>query len=70
MAWGRQWLKKSVFPYFLVLFMRADARDGCATTFKMRLLVAWIVEQIAHFGLAPDLVRDGTQLFDGQRTFA
>ena len=25
---------------------------------------------IAHLGLAPDLVRDGTQLFDAQHTFA
>jgi exosortase/archaeosortase family protein len=40
-----------------------------ALTFKMRLLVSWIVEHIAHLGLATDLIRDGTQLFDGQRTF-
>ena len=69
LAWGRQWLKSSLFPYFLVLFC-VPAPGVDALTFNMRLLVAWIVTQIAHLGLAPDLVRDGTYLLDGQRTFS
>jgi exosortase len=69
LAWGREWLKRTLFPFFLVVFcMPMPGTD--ALTFKMRLLVSWIVEHIAHLGLATDLVRDGTQLFDGQRTFA
>jgi exosortase len=69
LAWGKDWLKKSLFPFFLVVFcMPMPGSD--ALTFKMRLMVSWIVEHIAHVGLAPDLVRDGTQLFDAQRTFA
>jgi exosortase len=69
LAWGRQWLKKSLFPYFVLLFC-VPAPGAEVLTFKMRLMVSWIVAQIAHLGLAPDLVRDGTQLFDAQRTFA
>ncbi|HTB82516.1 MAG TPA: exosortase/archaeosortase family protein [Candidatus Sulfotelmatobacter sp.] len=69
LAWGKQWLKRSLFPYFLVLFC-VPAPGVDTLTFKMRLLVSWIVTQIAHLGLAPDLIRDGTQLYDGQRTFA
>jgi exosortase len=69
LAWGKEWLKRSLFPYFLVVFC-VPAPGVDTLTFKMRLLVSWIVAQIAHLGLAPDLVRDGTQLFDGQRTFA
>jgi exosortase/archaeosortase family protein len=36
----------------------------------LRLLVSRIVEIIAHLGLAPDLIREGTQLYDAQHTFA
>jgi exosortase/archaeosortase family protein len=32
-------------------------------------MVSWIVYVIAHLGLAPDLIRDGTQLYDAQHTF-
>src|SRR5450756_1233870 len=41
-----------------------------ALTLRMRLLVAWIVAGIAHLGLAPDLVRDGTQLLGADHTYA
>ena len=69
LAWGRAWLRASLFPIFLLAFcMPTPGLDGI--TFKMRLLVSWIVEHIAHLGLAPELIRDGTQLFDAQRTFA
>jgi len=35
----------------------------------LRLMVAWIVWAIAHLGLSPDVIREGTQLFDAQHTF-
>lgn len=69
LAWGRGWLRHSLFPFFLLLFC-VPPFGMEALTFQMRLLVSWIVEHIAHAGLAPDLIRDGTQLFDAQRTFA
>ncbi|MEI8289242.1 MAG: exosortase/archaeosortase family protein [Verrucomicrobiota bacterium] len=70
LAWGRHWLKESLFPYFLLGFCVpvGGALDGF--TFKLRLIVSWAVEHLAHLGLAPDLIRQGTQLFDAQRTFA
>lgn len=69
LAWGRHWLRASFFPFFLLAFcIPTPGMDS--VTFRMRLLVSWIVEHIAHLGLAPDLVRDGTQLMDAQHTFA
>jgi exosortase len=68
LAWGWHWLKTSLFPFFLLAFC-IPAAGTDALTFKMRLLVSWIVAGIAHLGLSPDLIRDGTQLLDAQRTF-
>lgn len=68
LAWGKHWLKASCFPYFLLLFSVPGGGTDWLTL-RMRLLVAWIVAGIAHLGLAPDLVRDGTQLLDAQHTF-
>jgi len=68
LAWGKNWLKASFFPFFLLAFcIPMGGTDGL--TFRMRLLVAWVVSGIAHLGLAPDLVREGTQLFDAGHTF-
>ena len=70
LLWGKHWLKASFFPFFLFAFCLpiTDVLDHL--TAPLRLLVARIVEIIAHLGLAPDLVRQGTQLMDSQRTFA
>lgn len=71
LAWGKNWLKACLFPYFLLVFcVPIGGAATLAITLRLRLLVSWIVEHIAHLGLAPDLVRDGTQLFDAQHTFA
>jgi exosortase len=70
LAWGRHWLKTSFFPFFLLAFCIPVAEAGASLTLHLRILVARIVEIIAHLGLAPDLVREGTQLFDAQHTFA
>ncbi|MEI6074072.1 MAG: exosortase/archaeosortase family protein [Verrucomicrobiota bacterium] len=69
LAWGRYWLKASLFPYFLLGFCipTGGLQDGF--TFQLRLLVSWMVAGVAHMGLSPDLIREGTQLFDGQHTF-
>jgi exosortase len=70
LAWGRHWMKNSIFPFFLLAFSIPLAEFMDPLTMRLRLVVSRIVELIAHAGLAPDLVRDGTQLFDAQRTFA
>ena len=70
LAWGRHWLKASFFPFFLLAFCIPVAEFAAPLTLPLRLVVSRIVEIIAHVGLAPDLVRQGTQLFDAQHTFA
>ena len=70
LAWGRHWLKASFFPFFLLAFCMPIAEFAPPLTLPLRLLVSRIVEIIAHLGLAPDLIREGTQLFDAQHTFA
>jgi exosortase len=70
LAWGRHWLKASFFPYFLFVFCIPVAEFADPLTMPLRLLVSRIVEIIAHLVLAPDLIREGTQLFDPQHTYA
>jgi exosortase len=70
LAWGKNWLKASFFPYFLLAFCIPAGDTANWLTLRLRLMVSWIVAAIAHIGLAPDLVRDGTQLYDAQHTFA
>ncbi len=70
LAWGWHWMKASFFPFFLVVFCIPVAEYAAPLTMPLRLVVSRIVEIIAHLGLAPDLVREGTQLFDAQHTFA
>jgi exosortase len=70
LAWGRFWLKASFFPFFLLAFCVPISDFSGPLTMPLRLLVARIVEIIAHLGLSPDLIREGTQLFDSQHTFA
>ena len=69
LAWGKHWLKASLFPFFLFAFSMPVGELAGPITFPLRLLVSRIVEIIAHLGLSPDLVREGTQLFDAQHTF-
>jgi exosortase len=70
LAWGKAWLQRSFFPFFLLGFCVPIGQYSGTLTLPLRLLVSRIVEVIAHVGLAPDLVREGTQLFDAQHTFA
>jgi exosortase len=69
LAWGKHWLKASFFPFFLFAFCIPIAEFADPLTMPLRLLVSWIVALIAHLGLSPDLIREGTQLFDAQHTF-
>ena len=70
LAWGRHWFKASFFPIFLLVFCIPVGEFAAPLTLPMRLMVSRIVEIVAHLGLAPDLIREGTQLFDSQHTFA
>ena len=70
LAWGWHWLRASLFPFFLLAFCVPVGEYMDPLTMRLRLMVSRIVELIAHAGLAPDLVRDGTQLFDAHHAFA
>lgn len=69
MTWGKHWMKTSAFPFFLLVFCIPTGDAANWLTLRLRLLVSWIVSLIAHLGLAPELIRDGTQLFDADHTF-
>lgn len=69
LAWGPAWLRGSFFPVFLLGFCVPIGPNAEVITTPLRHLVAIIVTAIAHLGLAPDLVREGTQLFDAQSAF-
>jgi len=63
LAWGRKWLRKSVFPFFLFVFCIPLGGTAAVITFPLRLLVTWLVAATAHL-LGIDVIRVGTQLFD------
>ncbi len=48
LAWGRRWLEKSVFPFFLFVFSVPLGSIATAITFPLRLLVTWLTELVAH----------------------
>jgi exosortase len=63
LAWGRDWLRATFFPYFLFLFCIPFSPLITPFTVPLQLLVCVIVEVIVH-GLGIDVLRAGTQLFD------
>jgi exosortase len=69
LVWGKGWLHASFFPFFLFAFCVPLGSLGQAVTTPLRHLVAIIVTGIAHLGIAPDLIREGTQLSDAQHSF-
>jgi len=63
LAWGRGWLRHSLFPFFLFIFSVPLGQHGQVLTFPLQELVSWLTEKSAHiFGV--DVIRVGTQLFD------
>jgi len=63
LAWGRDWLRHSLFPYFLFIFSVPLGEHGQIITFPLQQLVSWLTEKCAHV-LGIDVIRAGTQLFD------
>ena len=62
MAWGRAWLKESIFPFWLFIFSVPLSALLTPLTFYLRLLVTWLVAIIANL-LTIHVVRQGTVLF-------
>jgi exosortase len=70
LAWGPAWMRGSLFPFVLLIFCVPLGAYGQIITTPLRHLVAVIVTGIAHLGLSPDLIREGTMLMDANRTFS
>jgi exosortase len=64
LAWGRQWLRESFFPFFLFAFCIPLGWSAVSITFPLRLLVCRLVEWICGYILQIDIVREGTALMD------
>ena len=64
LAWGPAWLRKSFFPFCLLIFCVPLGTFSQPITFRLRMLVTQIVEVICHYILQVDIIRDGTALRD------
>lgn len=64
LAWGPEWLRKGFFPFFLFIFCVPSSLLLQPITLPLRVLVTSITEWIAHYILAIDVIRAGTQLYD------
>jgi len=68
LAWGREWLRHSSYPFFLFVFSIPMETHMNFILFPLRLLVCWLVELVSHlFGI--EIIRQGTQLIDPSGTF-
>jgi exosortase len=68
LAWGRAWLRNSLFPFFLFIFSVPLGQRAEFITFPLRQLVSWLSEKVAHV-LGIGVIREGTQLFDPSGSF-
>lgn len=68
MAWGTEWLRKSVFPFFLFVFSVPLGAHAAIITFPLRIMVTWLVEVVSHL-LGIGVIREGTQLFNPTGSF-
>jgi exosortase len=69
LAWGAGWLRASFFPFFLFAFCIPLGSLTEPVTFPLRLMVSKIVVFVCNHILAIDVARDGTQLFNGMRSY-
>ena len=68
LAWGREWLRHSAYPFFLFVFSIPLAAHLDFILFPLRLFVCWLVEMAVHI-VGIDIIRQGTQLIDPSGTF-
>jgi exosortase len=63
LAWGREWLRHSLYPFFLFIFSVPLTAHLTFILFPLRMLVCWLVEMVAHL-IGISIIRHGTQLLD------
>jgi len=64
LAWGPGWLRRSFFPFCLLIFCVPLGNLSQPITFRLRLLVCQIVEMVSHYILQIDIIRYGTSIKD------
>ena len=68
LAWGREWLRKSFFPFFLFVFSIPLGDQAKFITVPLQLLVSWLTAVAAHV-VGIGVMRDGVQLIDPSGTY-
>jgi exosortase len=68
-AWGQGWLRRSFFPFFLLIFCIPFSAPLDFITVRLRLISCQIVEVVAHYGLGISVVREGAILKDPNNSY-
>ncbi len=66
LAWGPDWLRRSFFPFFLLLFCIPLGTLAQPITFHLRLLVCKLVDFVGNYLLAIEVERQGTMLINSR----
>jgi len=69
LAWGPAFLRACFFPYVLFIFSVPLGRVMEPITFNLRLLMANLVEFVAHGVLGINVIRQGTGLYDASGAY-
>lgn len=69
LVWGRGWLQRCFFPFFLFAFSVPLGGQVVFITFPLRLFTCQLVEVVSHWVLGIDVIRMGTQLLDPLGTY-
>lgn len=68
LAWGREWLRKSLFPFCLFAFSIPLGDQGKFITVPLQLLATWLTAAVAHL-MGIGVVRNGVVLTDPTGTY-
>ena len=69
LAWGRDWLRHSLFPFWLFIFSYPLGQRGQIITFPLQQLVSWLTQKCSY-ALGVDVIRVGNELFDPSGKYA
>jgi exosortase len=69
MLWGRRWMAAVAFPFWLLLFCLPLGQQGEVLTVPLRMLVSKLSVGFCHAVLGIDVMREGSLIFNGHRTF-
>jgi exosortase len=69
LCWGPKWMRNIFFPYFLLAFCVPIGSLADIITFPLRIFVTQIAVGFSSGVLQLDIIREGTLIFDGDRSF-